>query len=367
MDKKPNVFPGKVSMTEAMKQANETGTKIAEQANKENEVNPNDLRKSEGELRAEAKMKSDTINKLEEQIKALDDLAKQKRGELIEKTPEEEKALFEDKTPKLDLTNPNDKDDDSKYDYLSKPQDNSPYDVLELPSGGLLYKNQKSTLKVAYLNAMDESIITNPNLLQSGKFLEILINRKMLDTELKYKDLHVGDRNAIMIWLRSTGYGPMYNISLADPDSIEYVEFQTEIDLSQLKVKNLGAKPDENGHFDYVLPVSKTPIKFKLLTVGDIDDIEDYSNKMDESGEFNDVNIYSLTKQIIEIDGEVRKPHIKAFVSTMRIGDSRGLRGYINEIESGMDMNITVRTPGGGSTTTFLPLNYTFFWPEYRI
>ena len=115
----------------------------------------------------------------------------------------------------------------------------------------------------------------------------------MLNTNLRYKDLHVGDRNAIMIWLRSTGYGPMYNITLADPNSIEYKEFQTEIDLSELKVKNLGEKPDENGHFTYILPISKISIKYKLLTVGDIDDIEDYVQEKNENDEFNDVNIYA--------------------------------------------------------------------------
>lgn len=359
MDKKPNVFPNKPNMSDAMKQANETGVKIAEQANEELQVNPNLLTKSEGELKAEAEMKQNTLDNYEAQIKRLDELLSKKKGETQTEEPSDEK-------PKIDLTNPNDKVE-TNYDSLSVPQDNSPYDVITLPSGGLLYENQKSTLKVAYLNAMDESIITNPNLLESGKFLEILINRKMLETDLKYKDLHVGDRNAIMIWLRATGYGPMYNITLADPDSIEYKEFQTEIDLSDLKVKNLGAKPDENGQFDYILPVSQTPIKFRMLTVGDIDDIEDYSNKMDEGDQFNDVNIYSLTKQIINVNGETDKSKIKAFVSTMRIGDSRGLRGYVNEIESGMDMNITVGTPGGGSVTTFLPLNYTFFWPDYRV
>ena len=357
MDKKPNVFPKKPEMSDAMKEANETGTKIADQLSEENKINPNLFKKSEGEAIAEAQMKQNTLDNLESQIKALDESIKKRKGETEIVETEERK----------DFINPNDKIDDDKYSYLSEPQDNEQYDVIKLPSEGLLYKNHKSTLKLSYLNAMDESIITNPNLLESGKFLEILINRKMLQTNLRYKDLHVGDRNAIMIWLRSTGYGTMYNITLADPDSIEYKEFQTEIDLSELKVKNLSEKPNEDGHFPFILPVSKIPIKFKLLTVGDIDDIEDYSIEKNESGNFNDVNIYTLTKQIVEVDGQVDKKYIKDFILKMRIGDSRGLRGHINEVESGMDMNITVRTPGGGSMKTFLPLNYTFFWPDYKL
>ena len=358
MEKKPNVFPKKPVMNDAMKQANETGTKIANQANQENKVDLNSIHKSEGELKAEMEMKQNTLNNYDTQIKALEDKLNKKKEEHTNL-----ETQLKEPPIKEPIVNKNDKIDD-KYDYLSQPEDNSPYDVIKLPSEGLLYKNHKSTLKLAYLNAMDESIITNPNLLESGKFLEILINRKMLETNLRYKDLHVGDRNAIMIWLRSTGYGPMYNITLADPDSVEYKEFQTEIDLSELKIKNLGAKPNDDGYFEFTLPVSKTPIKFKLLNVSDIDDIEDYSIAKNDSGEFNDVNIFTLTKQIVEVNGEVNKNHIKDFVLKMRIGDSRGLRNYINEIESGMDMNITVGTPGGGSIKTFLPLNYTFFWPK---
>ena len=42
--------------------------------------------------------------------------------------------------------------------------------------------------------------------------VEILINRKILEPDLRYEDLLVGDRNAIMIWLRATGYGEMYPV-----------------------------------------------------------------------------------------------------------------------------------------------------------
>ena len=49
------------------------------------------------------------------------------------------------------------------------PEDlKTPYDVVELPSQGLLYKNKKSKVKVEYLTALDESILTSPNLSNSS-------------------------------------------------------------------------------------------------------------------------------------------------------------------------------------------------------
>jgi len=51
----------------------------------------------------------------------------------------------------------------------------------------------------------------------------------------------------------------------------------------------------------------------------------------------------------------------------MRINDAKNFNEYVEAIDCGVDMNITVGTPGGGSVDTFLPLNFKFFWPNSRI
>lgn len=373
MDKKPNVFgSSKVDMNEAMKQANESGTKIAEQANKElgDALKPELVTKT-GELSAEAQMAKDTLDKLEGQLAAREELFARKRAEEkgetlgdVQPVPEQATVSYAQPVePTFEAKN-REMSEDERYAHLSQPQVNVPYDVLKLPSGGLLYKNHKSTVDVAYLNATDEDIITNPNLLQSGKFLEILINRKLINTPLRYRDLHVGDRNAIMIWLRATGYGPMYNIKLSDPNS-NYKEFEVEIDLSKLPLKPLGAKPDKDGLFDFKLSITGDEIKFKLLTVGDIDDIEDHIDEV--KNDYIDRSVFTLNKQIVSYNGITEPLQLSSLIARIRLGDIRNFRKYVETVESGMDMNITVRTPGGESITTFLPLNLTFFWPDLGI
>jgi len=83
--------------------------------------------------------------------------------------------------------------------------------------------------------------------------------------------------------------------------------------------------------------------------------------------EFSDASTYTLKKQVVEVRGSTDKDVIDKFVETMRLGDVKTFRKYIDKIESGMDMNITVQTPGGESITTFLPINFTFFWPDLDI
>lgn len=265
----------------------------------------------------------------------------------------------------LGVSNIEMKQSNSYIDAISQPQFNMSYDLIPLPSGGKLYRNKKPSVKVAYMTTADENILTSPNLLESGEFLEILINRKLLEQDLRYKDLHVGDRNAIMIWLRASTYGEMYPVTLFDNDDNP---FDTEIDLNLLKIKELGAEPDSEGLFDFHLPLANAYIKFKLLTVGDLDAVERLV-QADKENEVpvNNMATYILEKQIIDVNGERNKLFIKDFIQTLRIPDAKKLRDYINKIESGVNLELEVGTPGGGSIKTFLPLNFSFFWPDITI
>ena len=248
---------------------------------------------------------------------------------------------------------------------LSQPNYNTSFDVIPLPSKGKLYKDVKQSVRVSFMTTADENILTSPNLLQSGQFLEILINRKLLEQNLRYRDLHVGDRNAIMIWLRATGYGEMYPVTLLDENDIP---FDTEINLHDLKIKNLSVEPDSEGLFDFIMPLSKVNIKFKLLTCGDVDDIEAMVDADKESGNpVNNSSTYKLEKSIVEVNGNRNKEDIRMFIDGIRILDTKKLNDYIDSIESGLDLNIEIKTPGGGSIKTFLPLNVNFFWPNFGL
>ena len=248
---------------------------------------------------------------------------------------------------------------------LSQPNYNAPFDVIPLPSKGKVYKNKKESIRLSYMTTADENILTSPNLLQSGEFLEILINRKILEPSIRYKDLLPGDRNAIMLWLRATAYGEMYPVTLLD----EFDEpFDTEINLNELKTIELNETPDEEGLFYFQLPLSKAEIKFKLLTMGDVDDIERIvADEKERNIPINNSNTYRLERMIVEVNGVRDRVMVRDIANSMRISDARAFNEYINSIESGIDLNINVETPGGGSIATFLPLNFNFFWPDFRV
>ena len=245
---------------------------------------------------------------------------------------------------------------------MDEPKWDSAFDLVPLPSKGKLYKGVRESVKVSYMTGSDENILTSPNLVQSGKFLEILISRNLLEPNLKYKDLHVGDRNALMIWLRASAFGNMYNVTVFND---KYEEVEGEVDLSELKYKHLGAEPDDNGLFDFKCPVSGDELKFKFLTAGDEDEVEAKLAQETKDGvELNNRSTYTLHKQIMGVNGDFNSETVKKAIENMRIGDIKALRTYIDNIESGIDLKVQVRTSGGESVSTFLPIESSFFWPD---
>lgn len=282
------------------------------------------------------------------------------------------------------------------------------FDVIPLPSKGECYDNGMSTIAVSYLTANDENMIVSPNLYRDGLILDYLLKAKIKNNNIDPDDLLEGDREAIILWLRATGYGTNYPITITD--SRTGVEFDTVVDLTQIKHKPFTLKSDGNGYFDFSLPISNDEIKFRFLTHGDIKqinmiDIEEQSNVkkdrlkkiVDELHEFieNDDNLskdektklyeakrnitkwyekievdnemgytHTLTNRlelsIVSINGNDDREYISEYVQKMNVRDALALRRFITDNEPGLDYTVTVERPeslGGGSMPVFLSLD----------
>ena len=239
-----------------------------------------------------------------------------------------------------------------------------PYDVIELPSQGLLYPNKKSKVKVEFLTAYDENILTSPNIMASGKLIDVLIERKVKDLGFDHNLLLEGDRMAIILFLRVTAFGEIYIQPVIDPKSKKLVE--GEINLSTLENKKLTIKPDENGYFDFKLPKAGRNIKFRLLTGKDEEEIDVIDNELMERNK-NDISSKTtirLERSIMEVDGEKDKIRISNILKSLPILDIRKLNKYMTEIEPGINFKTTARIQGGDSVTTFLRINKNLFWPD---
>ena len=365
MEQKPNVMPTKEQI-EAANAASDV-KKAQEPINNTNTAPDVEIEFAK-QMELEAQQQVEAIKRGEKIIRH--DLADTTNQKIVATGSNYKQESIEKPRPQIERARIEPKPTQSNIDLPNRPQQtkpiNVPYDVIPLPSEGKIYKHKKTHLKIAYLNASDENILSSPNILESGEFLDILINRKILDEGIELKDLHIGDRNAIMVWLRATGYGEMYPIVVYDDDDNP---FDAEIDLSTLPYIKLGAEPDSEGLISFKLEKTKKNIKFRMLNVGDIDEIDKLTKY--ELGElelpYANTVTNRLERMIVEIDGIRDKEALKQFITVMPAADSRALRNYYNDIESNIDLKIKVEVPGGGLIETFLPININFFWPDFRI
>ena len=75
------------------------------------------------------------------------------------------------------------------------------YDVVELPSRGIHYVNKKKSVRVAYLTASDENILSSPSFLNTNTVITELLKRKILDKDFPIDEIVEEDRQAILIFL----------------------------------------------------------------------------------------------------------------------------------------------------------------------
>lgn len=241
-----------------------------------------------------------------------------------------------------------------------------PTETIELPSTGKVYEitNPLSagTVEMKYMTAREEDILTNINLLKQGLAIEKML-QSLIKSPIKYEDLLLGDRNALLIAARILAYGSSYSFEFEDVEA-ETKEAIT-IDLQTLKNKSVDFTAFANkNEFTFELPHSKNVVTFKLLTVEDEKAIEGEMKGLKKAGlPVGDITT-RLKRQILSVNGKYDVKDVREFVDNYLIAkDSNALRGYIASITPDIDLNVTFTLQSGREVTQNLPLTAEFFFP----
>lgn len=247
-----------------------------------------------------------------------------------------------------------------------------PASVIPLPSEGKVYPvgtalAGKSTLEIRAMTAKDEDILTSRGLLKSGRALDTLLKSCILDRNIDVDGMLAGDRNAVLVGIRITGYGPDYTVEMECPVCGE--KDRTTFHLNKLPVKPLGAEPraPNTNEFSFHLPVSNKVAVFKLLTGADereLSTVLERSRKAAGGGAESLITT-RLMHQVVSIGGETDGTKLAAMIRNMPARDSRELRKKINDVSPGVDMRQTFTCKKcSESTEVDVPLGAEFFWPQ---
>lgn len=239
-----------------------------------------------------------------------------------------------------------------------------PYDVVTLPSQGIYYPNRPKSVRVSYLTASDENILSSPTLINSGELFKEILKRKILDKNFPVDDIVKEDFDAILIFLRNTAYGSTYSIQVEDPDTGKM--FETEIDLSILKIKDFNLVENENGEYTYHMKKSNVDVTFKFLSAKDEKEIEEYLKSWNRTTVPPKVT-KQLEYMIKSVNGNRDPMFIYNFIETLPIKDSQDFKKFIIENKPSLDLSQKVKTPSGDEINVNIVLGLDFFRVFYGL
>jgi len=247
-----------------------------------------------------------------------------------------------------------------------------PVESVPLPSGGKLYKQEsffynKTTIQLKAMTAKEEDILTSRSYAKEGTTIEHLIASCAMCSYKDVKELLLGDRNALLVAIRVTGYGSEYIADVNCPKCKKNSEFN--FDLGNLEINTLQVQPVKEGTkiFEFTLPVSKKIVHFKLIDADEDEKIEkEVENQIKILG-INSVGriTHRLFSRIVSIDNIADRDQIKKFVNIMPAYDSKQLREYMSKIEPSLDMFTEFDCPHcDEKSKVLLPIGRNFFWPS---
>ena len=246
-----------------------------------------------------------------------------------------------------------------------------PSALVPLPSKGLVYPvgsplYHKEEIEIKGMTTQEEDILMSRALIKKGTVITELIRACLMEPGVQVNDLLSGDRNALMVAVRITGYGPEYTAQVACPKCEEKQEYS--IDLSALEIKPLEIEPCSPGAnlFEFILPVSKKRVEFRFLTGKEEEEIIALMENKKKKGLANDnVVTTRLFFSIVSVDGNTDRSTVSKYIQYMSARDSLALRQFIDKHEPGIDMRHPFDCKHcGASEVVAVPMGASFFWPN---
>jgi predicted aspartyl protease len=252
-----------------------------------------------------------------------------------------------------------------------------PTEFVDLPSRGQFYSSThplhgKETIEIKYMTAKEEDILTSQSLLEKGLALERLMANLIVNKRIKPDNLLSGDRNAILIAARKSGYGAQYETKVACPSCGETDTHNYNLDEAVVslvpegnELAELNVRKSKNGHFTIDLEKNPVTVEFRLLTGKE----EMYLLRSAEKRKKKKLAQQLITDQlklmIVSINGYTDKDLIEQFVDTMALTDVKILRKGAQEVTPNIELRKEfVCDQCGHEDEIEFPFTTDFFWPQ---
>ena len=240
-----------------------------------------------------------------------------------------------------------------------------PTEIVELPSKGLLYHpdhpwHGKSQVEIKLMTAKEEDILSNQSFMQNGSIFEKLITSVLVDANVDSQSILSVDRNAILVAIRESGYGPdyLFNISCPNCNTTNLSNY----DLSERHIHTPELEDDVSntgqGTFLVTLPKSKLQIEVRPLNGAD-------EVKIAKSAKSANSVTNQLKRLIVSINGNRDSLFLDSAIENIPAYDSRYLRKLNDSLLPFVRMQFDFKcTACDHRSALEVPITLSFFWPN---
>jgi len=250
-----------------------------------------------------------------------------------------------------------------------------PTEFVELPSGGTFYPeghplHNIGEVEIKYMTAKEEDILTDKTLLKKGLAIDRLLKSVLTDKTINPDNLFLGDRNAILIATRKSGYGSAYDTKLICPICFAHGRHEFDLgDFTTMPAKenlvSLGATQTETGTILMNLPVMNIEVECRLLT--GVDEKQSLARQQNnKKNKLPEKNLTSQLKSILtSVAGNSDRSYINSFVEAVTASDSKYIRVTYQKCVPTVELREEyVCGECGASTEIDVPFTTDFFWPK---
>ncbi len=248
-----------------------------------------------------------------------------------------------------------------------------PTEFVELPTGGKYYPpghplHNQSAIEIKQMTAKEEDMLTSRTLLKKGVALDRVIGSLIVNKAIDPDSLFVGDRNAIIVATRVSGYGNDYTTKVTCPACGTNQEYSFDLNDADIFSgdENNPMNVTDNGDstFNVTLPKTNVIVTFKLLTGVDekrlVAGVEADKKKRIDRGITR-----QLASMIVAVNDDDSIDAIKYLVENMPSSDSRHLRLAYKLTSPNVDLTQHFECGECGHEQDMeVPLNADFFWPD---
>ncbi len=250
-----------------------------------------------------------------------------------------------------------------------------PTEFVELPSKGRFYPPQhplhgQETIEIKYMTAKEEDILSDRALLKKGVAIDRALQNLIVSNNIKVEEMLVGDKNALVVAARITGYGSEYTTNVVCPSCLEKSDHT--FDLAEVEPTDLDAALEDSGvelternTFSINLPMTKATVECRMLTGADELRLAKSSMRGTKKNQSSSVLVDQLCSTIVSLNGDDTRSNIIAFVHQMPARDARYLRNILADVVPNVDLTQDFECKECGySAALEVPLTSDFFWPK---